>query len=314
MRVLACIVNFRTADLTLRAVESLAPQLRALPGSKVCVVDNDSGDGSYERLCVGVAQRGLEDVAEVVASGHNGGFGFGNNVALRRGLSWAQPPDYFYLLNPDAFVEAGALRALVDYMQAHADVGIAGGCVSSPDGQLNTAAFTFPSVLGELEGSVQLGLVSKLLRKHAVPQPTPVQSTDDVDWVSGASMMLRRSVLERVGLFDETYFLYFEETDLCRRARDAGFKIAFVPEARVVHAEGSSTGVHNKRRRTPGYLLDSRRLYFLKHHGRPYLWAANAVRAAGTLGFELHRRLRGKDAPGFERALPDFVAHCLKHP
>jgi N-acetylglucosaminyl-diphospho-decaprenol L-rhamnosyltransferase len=314
MRVLACIVNFRTADLTLRAVESLVPELRALPGSRVCVVDNDSQDGSYERLCVGVAQSGFDDVAEVVASGHNGGFGFGNNVALRRGLSWPEPPDYFYLLNPDAFIEPGALRTLGDYMQSHPDVGIAGGFVSSPDGQPNTAAFTFPSVLGELEGSVQLSAVTKLLRKHVVPRPIPKQTTDDVDWVSGASMMLRRSVLQRVGLFDETYFLYFEETDLCRRVRDAGYKIAFVPEAKVVHHEGSSTGITNKRRRTPGYLLDSRRLYFLKHHGRPYLWAANAARAAGTVGFELHRRLRGKDAPGYERALPDFVAHWLKHP
>ena len=142
----------------------------------------------------------------------------------------------------------------------------------------------------------------------------PETNVDDVDWVPGASMIMRRAVLEQAGLFDETFFLYYEETDLCHRATKAGFKIAFVRDASVEHIVGATTGVTNLKRRTPGYMLDSRRHYFLKHHGRAYLWAANAAYAAGLASFRVRRRLQGKPEQDFQGALPDFVRHCLKNP
>lgn len=314
VRVQACLLNYKTAPLTLRALDALIPEVRAMDGARVCIVDNDSQDGSFEALQAGVAQRGVGDVVDLLQSGRNGGYGFGNNVALRHALSASSPPDYCWLVNSDAFVEPGALRALVDYLDAHPAVGVASSFVHGTDGSQHAAAFTFPSVWSEIESSARFGPLSRLLAARRVARSVPERSTDDVDWVTGASMMIRRSVLEQVGMFDESYFLYFEETDLCRRARAAGFRVGFVREASVAHLHGASTGVGNLQRRTPGYLFDSRRYYFLKHHGRPYLWAANLARGLGLASFRVRRTIQRKADPDYQRALADFVAHCLKHP
>jgi len=324
MRVLVVLLNYKTADMTIKALDALLPELRKLDdahraqgGAKVCIVDNDSQDGSYEKL----AARGErdKDVVTVVASGHNGGYGFGNNVALRRGLAATglERPDFFFLLNSDAFVEGPTLETLLAYMDEHPDVGMAGGDIHGTDGEPHTAAFTYPTLWSEIEGSVRLGVVTKLLRDRVVPRKTPAHDTDDVDWVPGASLIIRRQVLEQIGLFDETFFLYYEETDLCRRAKLAGFKVAFVKAASVAHIAGASTGVNKantKKKRTPGFLLDSRRHYFLKHHGRAYLWAANVAYAAGLASYRVRYRVQGKNDPDYERALLDFVEHCVRHP
>jgi N-acetylglucosaminyl-diphospho-decaprenol L-rhamnosyltransferase len=317
MRVLCCLLNWRTPDMTLQALDTLLVEVKALnaeaPGSaRVCIVDNDSGDGSEQRLREGVASRGAADVVEVVQSGKNGGYGFGNNVALR--LAIARGDDVAYLLNSDAFVEDGALRTLLLHLQENPKVGIAGGYIHGVDGEPHPGAFHYPTIWSEIEGSVRFGPLSKLLKDKIVPRPVPTTTEHGVDWVPGASMVIRTAVLKDIGLFDETFFLYYEETDLCHRARNAGWDIAFVREASVAHIVGATTGVKNLRKRTPGYLLDSRRHYFLKHHGRAYLWAANAAYAAGLASFRLRRRLQHKPEQDFENALADFVVHCVKHP
>jgi GT2 family glycosyltransferase len=319
MRVLCCLLNWKTPDMTLQALDTLLPEVRALNArggtvARVCIVDNDSGDGSLEKMTAGVATRGASDVVDVVPSGRNGGYGYGNNVALRRGLGDREPYDYFYLLNSDAFVEGNALQTIVDWLEQHPDVGIAGGYIHGTDGEPHPGAFHYPTIWSEIEGSVRFGPLSRLLKDRVVPRPVPPATVDDVDWVPGASMVIRRAVLEKVGLFDETFFLYYEETDLCHRTRDAGWKIAFVRDASVAHIVGATTGVKNLRRRTPRYMLDSRRHYFLKHHGRAYLWAANAVYAAGLASFRVRRVLQNKPEQDFEGALPDFILHCLKNP
>jgi GT2 family glycosyltransferase len=178
--------------MTLQALDTLLPEVRALneakPGSaKVCIVDNDSQDGSEDKLKAGVTARGADDVVFVVQSGHNGGYGFGNNVALRLMLEGEHKADYAYLLNSDAFVEGHALQTLIDYCDAHTDVGIAGGYIHGTDGEPHPGAFHYPTIWSEIEGSVRFAPLSKLLKDKVVPQPVPEHTVTDVDWVPGAS-------------------------------------------------------------------------------------------------------------------------------
>ena len=298
MKLLVVIVNFRTAALTLEALACLLPDMEGLDAS-VTVVDNDSGDGSYETLCREVAARGHGDRVTVVASGRNGGFGFGNNVAIRRALAQPQPPDCVFLHNPDARVRPGTLRTMLEFLDAHPEVGVAGTRIHDPGAGRHASAFRFPSVLSEIEGGLRFGPVSKLLRKHSVWADAP-DHTAEVDWVSGASVFFRREVFETVGLFDENFFLYFEETDLCRRAHEAGWRIWYVHEAVVEHEEGAATGITNKNKRVPQFWLDSRRYYFLKAKGRTGLLLADVAWVTSRSLWRMRRaiqRLPDPDPP-----------------
>jgi hypothetical protein len=111
------------------------------------------------------------------------------------------------------------------------------------------------------------------------------------DWVSGASLIVRREVIEQVGLMDEGYFLYFEEVDFCRRAREAGWECWYVPDSRVMHLEGASTGINAVAKRRGGYWYDSRRRYFVKHFGIAGLVAADVLWAIGRSMYSIRRIL-----------------------
>lgn len=312
MKLLVVIVNFRTADLTLEGLTHLLPDMQGLDAA-VTVVDNDSGDGSYEKLCAEVEARGWGDRVAVVPSGSNGGFGFGNNVAIRRALAQPEPPDVVFLHNPDARVRPGALRTMLEFLDAHPEVGVAGTRIHDPGAGTHTSAFRFPSALSELEGGLRLGPVTRLLRKHSVWADAP-DHTAEVDWVSGASAFFRREVFETVGLFDESFFLYFEETDLCRRAREAGWKVWYVHEAVVEHEEGAATGITNKRKRVPQFWLDSRRYYFLKAKGRRGLLLADAAWVAAHSLWRVRRAVQRLPDPDPPQLLEDFVRHSLGLP
>jgi GT2 family glycosyltransferase len=317
MKLLTCLLNWRTADMTLRALEKVLPEVRAIgDGSRVCVVDNDSGDGSFDKISAAVEQRGWSDIVDVVSSGRNGGFGFGNNVALRRGLSATDKADYFYLLNSDAFVDDGALRTLIEYLETHPRVGFAGSFIHGLEGNAQESCFRFPSTLGELERTARLGVLSRLLREERMVIPMPT-STCVVDWVAGASMMMRREVLEQIGIFDETFFLYYEETDLCLRAKRAGWDTAYVRESSVAHIGGASTGVQSHthvKTRMPRYIFDSRRHYWLKNHGRAALWIANTAMFFGGGSFRVRRVLQNKPDPERPREWIDSVLYNIANP
>lgn len=297
MKLLAVIVNYKTPEMTLEALTALTPELRAIPGSRAIVVDNDSADGSYETIAQAIVSRGWSDLIEVVRSEKNGGFGFGCNVGIRRGLAASDPPDFIYLLNSDAFPEPGSVRLLLDFLETHPAVGISGSYIHGPEGTPHATAFRFPSWQSEVEGTLGIGLVTQyLLKKWVIALPFPTQH-QQVDWLAGASMMIRRRVLEDIGLFDETFFLYFEEVDLCRRARMANWTTYYIPKSSVAHIGSASTGMKDLKKRTPPYYFDSRRHYYLKNHGRLYLWAANLGWILGYLVGHARRRLMNRPDP-----------------
>lgn len=285
------IVNYRTVDLAVNCLRSVAPQIAELPGSHAVAVDNASCDGSVQTLTEAILREGWQDCVSVLPLDRNGGFAYGNNTALRQALRAAPPPDYLLLLNPDTFVHRGAVRALVEFMRSHPRAGIAGSCLEDAEGNAQSSAHYAPSPLGEFVSGARLGMLSRALPQHGVA-PASRTAAHACDWVSGASFMVRREVFADIGLLDEGYFLYFEEVDFCSRARKAGWEVWFVPESRVMHLEGASTAIRNTAQRRPRYWYESRRRYFVKHFGVPGLLAADACWATGRASFALRRVLR----------------------
>jgi GT2 family glycosyltransferase len=309
MRVLSIIVNYRTATHAVAATESLVRALADIDGH-IVVVDNDSRDGSYELLTKEVADRGWQERVEVIRAPRNGGFGYGNNLAIRRAYDSGSPPDFFFLMNPDAIAEPGAVSALADFLDDHPDVGIAGSRIYGPNGEPHTSAFRFPSPLGELEAGLKLGLATRALSRWVVA-PGGRTSSGPADWVSGASFMVRRWVFEAIGLFDEDYFLYFEEIDLCARARRHGFTTYYVHESAVCHEGAIATRMSDTTRRVPPYWFASRRRFFRKNHGTATLVTANALFAMGHALWRVRRRIQRKPDRDPPRFLLDFLRHNL---
>ena len=307
MKLLTVLLNWRTAPMTLRAAEAALRETAWCDGH-LTIVDNDSGDGSFELMEAAVAERGWMR-ARVVQSGRNGGFGAGNNAGIRAGMHDGGRPDLVYILNSDAFPGPGAIQALARYLAAHPQAGLAGSHIHGEDGEEHLGTFRFPTLLSEMEGAARLGPLTRILRKHVVPVPTPKRS-GPVDWLVGASLMIRQDVLDAVGLFDEGFFLYFEETDLCLRAAHAGWQTHFVRDSSVMHLGSVSTGM-KEWGQVPSYWYDSRWRYFAKHHGRAGAAAATALQVAGGLVHRLRMGVAGRralDPPGFLRCL---VRHDL---
>jgi len=309
-RLAVVIVNYRTAGLVEDCLRSLAPEVASLPGTRVVVVDNASGDGSAERLAEAVERAGYGGWVTLLALVENRGFSAGNNAGLRCLGSGAAGPDWVLLLNPDTVVHPGALQALLDCGEAGPRVGLVGARLEHPDGTPQSSTFRFHGLANQLDEALSLGLASRLLAPWALVLPPPPVSAR-VDWVSGACLLVRGALLDEVGGLDEGYFLYYEEVDLCLRAARAGWECHYQPASRVTHLVGRSTGVDPAQavRRLPGYVLDSRRRYFLKNHGRAYAVLADLLWIAGHLAWRLRMRLLGRQ----ERAVPGVLADFLRH-
>lgn len=310
-RILTVILNFRTAEMSLQSLASARTAMEGLDG-EIVLVDNDSGDGSFEKMQAHVRAKGWDrdGAVRVLQSGRNGGFGAGNNFGMRAGFSDGSQPEYFYILNSDAFPAPDAIRQLRDHLDAHPETGFVGSFIEGEDGAPHLTTFRFPSIASEFEGAIRFGPVSRMLARRRVPVDIPTQ-TCSLDWLAGASLMMRRSVLEEIGLFDETFFLYFEETDLCQRCRRAGYGVTYVPDSRVTHIGSVSTGM-KQWRQVPEYWFDSRRHYFLQNHGRAYALLATLSHLTGGVFHRMRQFVQGRppsDPPHFLRSL---LRHELK--
>lgn len=311
--ILTIILNYRTADMTLKSAEAALTAMQGLNG-KILIVDNDSQDGSFEKIHAGVQEKGwAQNQIEVVQSGHNGGFGAGNNYAMRLGFSGALDcgvPDYFYILNSDAFPNETTISALADHLSSNLRCGFAGSHIINDAGEAERAAFRFPTIAGEFEGAVRFGPVSRLLKKSIVALPL-LEQTQSVDWIAGASLMMRADTLKEIGLFDESFFLYFEETDLCLRANRAGWSVDFVRESEIMHIGSVSTGMKTWNR-IPQFWLDSRLHYFVQNHGVVYASLASFVHLLGGALARLRCVLQRKSSDQPKYFLIDLAIHGAK--
>jgi GT2 family glycosyltransferase len=293
-------VNYRTADLAIHCLASLEPERSHFAALDAVVVDNASEDGSPERLRRALDERGWRSWARVVENSANTGFGAGNNLVLRASLAEAAPPDYFLLLNPDAAVDPGAVRTLVDFMADHPRAGFVGP-LTVCRGETHATAFRFPGILNALDEGLHFGPLTRLFSRWQLA-PSPRSEPHRTDWLSGGCVLIRRAVLEEVGLFDEAFFLYFEEVDLTRRAARAGWESWYVPAATILHEAG---GYGRERRpeverRMPRYWFESAGAP-VKNRGR--MAASSLTRlAGGNAVWNLRRWLTGaprKEPIGF---------------
>lgn len=278
LRVTAVLVNYRTPDLTLECLRALSRERGALGALDAIVVDGGSGDGSAEVLGGALSAPAFADWVTLLPMAFNGGFGWANNQAIRHALGRTDPPDFLYIVNPDAVPEPGALVRLVQALIDAPDAAAAGSLLVDEEGRALGSAFRFPTVRGEFLRGAGTPALGRLLRAPIPLVTAPGDRPVEADWVTGASVLMRAETLRQVGLFDEGFFLYFEEVELMHRFHRAGWRALHVPASRVVHAGGASTGVKNgasAQRALPDYWFRSRRRFFARAYG------PSAARASG---------------------------------
>lgn len=250
------IVNYRTPEMTLAALRALAGER----GTDLCalVVDNASGDGSVAVLDAAIATPEFADWVTFLPQAINGGFGWGNNQAVLHIAQTGEPPEFVMVLNPDTEVQPGAIATLVESLRADPRCGVAGAALIGPDGSGGSSAFRVPTIGREFIRSSHLARLGYAIGIEA----THIEGAGEADWVSGAAFMVRWAALQAAGLFDDGFFLYFEEIELMARVRAAGWTVRSVPEARVMHHEGGATGMAGGSGVLPNYWHRARRRYF----------------------------------------------------
>ena len=229
-RVAAVVVNYNAAGHLVSCVRDLVRE----GVSDIAVVDNASVDDSASRL----RDSGLP--ARFLPSGSNRGYGGGANIGIG-----ATDSELVLVCNPDIEVKPGAVTHLVTALDTAPELGIVGPRITTPDGALYPSARTFPDLVDSI-GHAFLGLVApenRWSRRYKMLDWDHAAGAR-VDWVSGACFLARRSVLDELSGFDEDYFMYGEDVDLCWRARRAGWEVGYEPRADIVHVQGVSADRH----------------------------------------------------------------------
>ncbi len=230
------IVNWNARDFLASCLESLFESTPDV-SMQVTVIDNASSDGS-----VAMVREHFPQV-EVIANGENVGFAAANNQVLE-----AFDSPYVMLLNPDTIVKPDAVRTLLEYMEANPQVGMIGPKLLNEDGSLQRSCWRgFPSLGFVLSDLLYLWkLLPGLVRRYEL-SGDELNQMREVDHILGACMLTRREIVEQVGPMDAGYFLFLEETDWCYRIRKAGFSIAYVPDAEIIHLGERSVRQHPER-------------------------------------------------------------------
>jgi len=250
------IVNWKVKDLVKRLVDSIFRYTKDI-NFEIIVVDNDSGDGSVELLL-----RSFPNI-KVIASDKNLGFAGGCNKGIEVARS-----DFILLLNPDTEIFDDSLMRLVHWMRAHPEAGIGSGKVLNPDHTIQRDVRRFPTIFSQFLIVLKLHHLFKKVKslKQYFARDFDYEKEQEVDQVIGAFFCIRRSVIEKIGLLDDAFFVWFEEVDFCKRTKEAGFKIIYTPKVSVIHHGGESFAqvFALKKQR---YYNASLRTYSKKHFG-----------------------------------------------
>jgi hypothetical protein len=287
------IVNYRTPQLVIDCLKSLEGEVQSNPTTQVIVVDNNSGDDSLPVIEKAIQDNTWQDRVSLIPSPVNGGFSYGNNLGIK-----AIQADNYLLLNSDTIVRHGAIKSLLEALEKYPQAGIISPRLEWLDETPQISCFRDRSPINELINAAKTGIITKIFNKYDVPLPVSDQVME-VEWTSFACVLIRKEVIDKIGLMDENYFMYFDDIDYCRRTREAGWQIVHYPFARVVHLRGGSGSVKKDiatRKRPSAYLYASRSLYFAKFYGIFGLWLANLFWLAGR-SISLVREIIEKKPP-----------------
>jgi GT2 family glycosyltransferase len=229
MNVSIITVGYNTRQCLKNCLNSVKEQTTGID-CEIIVVDNDSQDGSREML-----REEFHDVKLICSE--NNGFGAANNL-----VSKAATGKYLFLLNPDTLLINNAVKILSDYLDVHPEAGACGGNLYNADGitPTNSCWNYFAGIAGAIN-LITVTLASRI-RRPQTHKYNRSEYPQKVAWVSGANLMVRRSLFEQIGGFDENFFLYCEDVDLCYRINQAGFAVVSHPDAKIIHLEGQSSG------------------------------------------------------------------------
>lgn len=283
--VLVVIVNFRSTDVLLECLSALEVECRTDRTIQVSICENGSGDDSVDRIRGWIAAHDAGRWCYLRALDHNRGFTGGNNAIIQDALGSSTPPAFVLLLNPDTVPGPGMVQGLRSALQRHPRWGFVGPVMTHADGSQHPSCFRDIRPVNELLRAAGTGAIDRLFRRWIVSRPIPHRE-EPHEWITFACAMTRREVLEGVGLLDEGYFAYFDDADLCWRARRAGWVIGHCPSVHCVHLKGTSSGVHRlkvERKRPPAFQPRGRARYLAKRHGLAGLWSANVLWHLGRL-------------------------------
>ncbi|MFM1843692.1 MAG: hypothetical protein RLZZ490_2435, partial [Cyanobacteriota bacterium] len=265
------ILNYHTPQLTLNCLDSLVLQINP-ERHHVILVDNASGDESVKIFQESIEKNHWQPWLTLLVAETNGGFSAGNNLGVK-----AIDAEVYWLLNSDTLVLPGTVDLLLATLKEHPKVGLLSPRLEWPDGEPQISCFRFHSPASEMIAGASTSIITKLLKSFDVPIPVS-DELNFYQWTSFASVLIRREVFEEIGLMDESYFLYYEDVDFCRRAYQAGWLVANFPQARVIHLRGGSSSTKADiltRKRPADYLYKSRSRYFAKFYGKSGLLLAN---------------------------------------
>jgi N-acetylglucosaminyl-diphospho-decaprenol L-rhamnosyltransferase len=263
------VINYNTREHLRRCLASV----REESAEQVVVVDNGSDDGSVEMV-----RRDFPEV-RLHLEPTNPGYGAGCNRAMERCST-----DFVLLLNSDTELRPGCLDGLAQYLRLHPAVGLAGPRLENPDGSLQRSCHAFPSPSVTLLEMTPLRRVARHVPgvRDRYARTWPHDRARRVDWLTGAALALRRQAFLSVGGFDESYFMYQEEVDLCYRLHAAGWESHFTPAGTIVHVGGAST-TQVRTEMAAQHLLSVLRFYD-RHHRGTRRTAARAIVKASVVG------------------------------
>ncbi len=254
MDISVILVNYKTKDLTINAIKSVIEKTQGI-NFEIFVVDNNSQDGSIEAI-----EKEFPNI-NIIKNSINAGFGAANNLAIKQAKG-----KYILCLNTDTLLINNAIKIMYDFMEKeeNQNVGVCGGALYNADMLPVNCGGNLPT-LNEIFWKIGLRYILKkqYLKYILTLTVDDLKNNDNIGYITGADIFFRKSVLDEIGIFDENFFMYYEETDLCKRIRDKGYDIKIIKDAKIIHLEGQSNNNILQKKKIS---KQSEFYYFKKHY------------------------------------------------